>query len=97
MDHFDAFIQGDKPVVIDFFADWNERCKIMKPVMETVKEFTGERAMVLNMDIEKHPHYAETYKILSVPTVVIFKNGHEVWRKNGFATSEEILEHLPVM
>lgn len=81
-------------MVIDFFADWNERCKIMKPVMEEVKDFAGDRVMVLNMDIEKHPHYVESYQIISVPTIIIFKNGREIWRKNGFASSEEIIQHL---
>ncbi|HEX6915528.1 MAG TPA: thioredoxin family protein [Chitinophagaceae bacterium] len=94
MEHFDALIQGDKPVVVHFFADWNESCRIMKPVIEEIKEIAAGNVMAVNVDISRHPHYSDSYNIISIPTIVIFKNGHELWRKVGFAGAEEILRHL---
>ncbi len=94
MNNFEGHINGDKPVVIDFYTDWCQPCKMMGPVLHHVKEKIGDRATILKLNIDKSPYYSQRYNILSVPTVIIFKNGNILWRKNGVATAEEILHHL---
>ncbi|HEY0678840.1 MAG TPA: thioredoxin [Chitinophagaceae bacterium] len=92
--NFESHIRGDKPVVVDFYADWCAPCKLMAPVLHEVKEIVGERATVLKMDIDKNPQYAQTYGIQAVPTLIIFKDGKQIWRKSGVTHAREILQRL---
>jgi thioredoxin 1 len=94
MNSFESHIQGNIPVVVDFFAEWCGPCKLMPPVLHQVKEKTGDRATVLKMDIDKNPEYTERYNIRAVPTLIIFKGGEVIWRKSGVASAHEILEQL---
>jgi len=94
MQNFETHIAGIVPVVVDFFADWCGPCKLMPPILQEVKQQVGERATILTMDIEKNPAYASQFSIQTVPTIIIFKEGHIVWRKTGIAPAHEILRHL---
>jgi len=94
MNNFEGHIKGDKPVVIDFYTDWCQPCKMMEPVLRQVKAKMGERATILKLNIEKSQYYSELYNIVSVQTLIIFKQGNILWRKNGVATTEEILHQL---
>lgn len=94
MNSFESHIQGNKPVVVDFFAEWCGPCKLMPPVLLQVKDKVGERATILKMDIDKNSQYASLYDIRSVPTLIIFKHGEILWRKSGVTSAHEILEHL---
>lgn len=93
---FEGHINGDKPVIVDFFAEWCGPCpcKLMAPVLQEVKGVAGERATVLKIDIDKHPHFMQLYNIQSVPTLIVFKNGNILWRKNGVVSTHEILQQL---
>ncbi len=92
--NFEGHIQGDTPVVVDFFAEWCGPCKMMPPILQEVKHAVGDRATILKMDVDRNAHYAEKYGIQSIPTLIIFKNGRIIWRKSGVASSKEILAHL---
>ena len=94
MNSFEGHIKGDKPVVVDFFAEWCGPCKMMGPILHEVKEQVGERATILKVDIDKTPQVSQAYSIYSVPTLIIFKEGQVLWRKSGVASTHEILEHL---
>jgi len=94
MNNFEGHINGDKPVVVDFFAEWCGPCKMMGPILHEVKERVGDRATVLKMDIDKAPNYAEMYGVQAVPTLIIFRKGNIIWRKSGVAPAHEILQHL---
>ena len=94
MNSFEGHIKGDKPVVVDFYAEWCGPCKLMGPVLQEVKQHIGERASVLKIDIDKVPAVSRLYNIMAVPTLIIFKKGNIIWRKSGVATANEILSHL---
>jgi thioredoxin 1 len=94
MASFESHINGTRPVVVDFFAEWCAPCKLMAPVLEEIKDAVCDRATVLKMDIDKNPSYATSYNIYAVPTLVIFREGHVVWRKSGIVPAHEILQHL---
>jgi thioredoxin 1 len=91
---FQHHIDGDLPVVVDFFADWCAPCKSMLPVLSNVKHVVGETATILKMNIDKNRFYANQFSIHSIPTLIIFKKGKVIWRKSGVASAGEIIKQL---
>lgn|SRR5689334_11288909 len=94
---FESHIEGKKPVLVEYYADWCEPCKLLVPVLQEVKETAGDRATVLRINIDQDQPYANDYSVFSVPTLILFKQGKIFWRKNGITSSHEILEHLNLL
>jgi len=94
METFQQIIQGDKPVLIDFYATWCGPCKTMSPIVESVgKEMQGQ-ARVLKIDVDKNQALAQQYQIQAVPTFMIFKNGKMLWRKPGGADKMTLMREI---
>lgn len=95
--NFESHIQGSKPVLVEFFAEWSQPSQLMASVLQEVKETAGERASVVRMDIDNEEPYAKDFHVFTVPTLMLFKEGRLVWRKEGISSSHEILEHLNLL
>jgi len=94
METFQQIINGDKPVLIDFYATWCGPCKAMSPIVEALgKELQGQ-ARVLKIDVDKNQALAAQYQIQAVPTFMIFKKGQVVWKKAGGADKMTIMSEL---
>ena len=91
---FADLTNSDKPVLVDFYADWCAPCRAMKPVLEDVKHQMGDQVSIYKIDVDQNQALAERFAIRSIPTLLIFKDGEAVWRKSGMASSAELQRQI---
>jgi thioredoxin 1 len=94
MNKFQDIIAGDTPVLVDFFAEWCGPCKMMKPVLEELKKKMGNKIIILKIDIDKNISLSSEYRIQSVPTLVLWKQGEIIWRQSGALSLNELEQVL---
>ncbi len=83
MSKFQDLINQNKPVLVDFTASWCGPCKVQAPILDKVKGEVGDRASIVKIDVDKNPGIAQNMQIQGVPTLILFRNGKQVWRKSG--------------
>jgi len=92
MKSFSELIQSEKPVLVDFFAEWCGPCKMMAPILSNVKSKIGESGTIIKIDVDKNPQAAAAYQVRGVPTFILFKKGEILWQQSGAITEKDLLQ-----
>ena len=91
---FSELISGDRPVLIDFSAEWCGPCKMMRPILKEVAGSMGEKVRIIKIDVDKNPAVAQKYQVMSVPTLMVFKQGEAVFRQSGVMQATQVVDML---
>jgi thioredoxin 1 len=89
-----SVLDSDTPVLVDFWADWCVPCKMVSPVVEELGNEKGDTLKVAKLDIDSNPQATRTYGVMSIPSLILFKEGREVARVLGAKPKNTILAEL---
>ena len=87
---FRELINGEKPVLVDFYATWCGPCKAMAPILKEVSQNIADKGTIIKVDVDKNPQIAEKLKVRGVPTFVLYKKGNIVWRQSGMQSAHQL-------
>ena len=83
MENFNDIINSEQLALVDFFATWCGPCKMMHPVLEQLKDELGESIRIIKIDVDKNTNLAMNYRVQSVPTLMLFREGEMLWSQSG--------------
>ena len=94
MNTFQDIIKGEKPTLVDFYADWCAPCKAMNPILKSVKSKMGDQIKILKINIDKNQAVANKFNVRGIPTFILFQSNEIKWRKSGLLEENALLEEL---
>lgn len=87
-------LKADLPVLVDFYADWCGPCKMLSPIIEELAEELKDKVKMAKLDIDQNKEITVKYGVMSVPTMILFKDGKEEKRIVGLRSKEELKKEL---
>lgn len=90
--NFNTLINSHDTVMVDFFAEWCGPCKMLAPNLKAMKEQLGDAVKVVKIDVDKNPSIAAQFQVRGVPTLLLFKNGQQVWRQSGLLQPQQLID-----
>ncbi|MBT8261251.1 MAG: thioredoxin [Bacteroidia bacterium] len=91
---FKDIIESNKIVLVDFSAEWCGPCKVLGPILKEVKDEVGDTVKIIKIDVDKNQQLSAQYKVMGVPTLILFKDGVQAWRQSGVMQKQELLDLL---
>ncbi|MBV2225871.1 MULTISPECIES: thioredoxin [Sphingobacterium] len=92
MASFNDILQKNSLVLIDFSAAWCGPCQMLAPILKEVKDEMGEKLSIIKIDIDKNQAVASKFHVQGVPTLILYKDGNQVWRQSGLQPKHELLK-----
>ena len=89
--NFNQIINSSNPVLIDFFSEGGGPCIMLAPILKQVKEELGGAIKIVKIDIDKNQSLTSKYQVRGVPTMMLFKNGKQLWRQSGILQKNDII------
>ena len=83
-------LKATEPVVVDFWADWCGPCRMIAPALEEISKSLNGKVKIVKLNVDENPHTAQKYGIMSIPTLMIFKNGELASRQVGAAPKAKL-------
>jgi len=90
MANFNDIISENKPVLVDFYADWCQPCKMVAPILKQVKNEMGDKIKIIKINVDNNPVVASKYNIRSIPTLMLFKQGELKYSQAGVMPAQQI-------
>lgn len=91
MASFNEIIQSNALVLIDFSAGWCGPCQMLAPILKDVKDEMGDQLTIIKIDVDKNQAVAAKFQVQGVPTLILYKNGTQVWRQSGLQQKHELI------
>jgi len=91
MEKFNEIINSNQLTLVDFYATWCGPCRMMHPVLEQLKEQLGDNIRIIKLDVDKNQGLSMNYRVQSVPTLMLFRNGNVLWRQSGAMNLSDLM------
>ena len=92
MSSFQQLINGDKPLIVDFFAEWCGPCRMQTPILKETKDKLDDQVRIIKIDVDKNPSVAQQFQVQGVPTLILFKKGEIKWRQSGVVQANTLIQ-----
>lgn len=90
MSNFQALLNDEVPVLVDFSAEWCGPCKMLAPELDKLKKIHGDALRIIKVDVDKNPQAAAAYQVSGVPTLMLYRKGQMLWRQSGVMSAQQL-------